>query len=131
LEDAEPLYEAKLVLVGEGGVGKTTLLKAMTGQEPREGEPTTHGVKIAVQAMWLPHPEKQGIEIQLNAWDFGGQEVYRVTHQFFFSHRSIYLLVWEPRLGVQASQVEEWLRECFEIQVCVVNRRNIRRILAA
>jgi len=34
-KEAEPLYEAKLVLVGEGGVGKTTLLKAMTGQEPR------------------------------------------------------------------------------------------------
>lgn len=110
LADAELLYEAKLVLVGEGGVGKTTLLKAMTGQEPREGEPTTHGVKIAVQALRLQHPEKQGVEIQLNAWDFGGQEVYRVTHQFFFSRRSIYLLVWEPRKGVQASQVEDWLK---------------------
>jgi energy-coupling factor transporter ATP-binding protein EcfA2 len=110
LEEAEPLYEAKLVLVGEGGVGKTTLLKAMTGQEPREGEPTTHGVKINVQAMHLPHPEKQGVEIQFNSWDFGGQDVYRVTHQFFFSRRSIYLLVWEPRKGVQASQVEDWLK---------------------
>ena len=110
LKNPEVLYEAKLVFVGEGGVGKTTLLKAMTGQEPREGEPTTHGVKINVQAMRLPHPEKQDVEIQLNAWDFGGQEVYRVTHQFFFSRRSIYLLVWEPRKGVQASQVEDWLK---------------------
>ena len=66
-EAAEPLYEAKLVLVGEGGVGKTTLLKAMTGQEPREDEPTTHGVKIDIQSMHLPHPEKEGVEIQLNA----------------------------------------------------------------
>jgi Leucine-rich repeat (LRR) protein len=107
---AEPLYESKLVFVGEGGVGKTTLLKALTGQEPREGEPTTHGVKIERQAMNIPHSEKQGVEIQLNAWDFGGQDVYRVTHQFFFSRRSIYLLVWEPRKGVQASQVEDWLK---------------------
>jgi internalin A len=45
-----------------------------------------------------------------NAWDFGGQEVYRVTHQFFFSRRSIYLLVWEPRRGVQQCQVEDWLK---------------------
>ena len=103
-------YEAKLVLVGEGGVGKTTLLKAMTGQEPREDEPTTHGVKIDIQSMHLPHPEKEGVEIQLNAWDFGGQEVYRVTHQFFFSRRSVYLLVWEPRRGVQQCQVDDWLK---------------------
>ncbi len=110
LEEAEPLYEAKLLLVGEGEVGKTTLLKALTGQEPRADEPTTHGAKIDVKALLLPHPEKRRVEIQFNSWDFGGQDVYRVTHQFFFSRRSIYLLVWEPRKGVQASQVEDWLK---------------------
>ena len=110
LEAAEPLYEAKLVLVGEGGVGKTTLLKALSGREPRRGEPTTHGVSIDIHSLHLPHPDKEGIDIRFNAWDFGGQEVYRVTHQFFFSRRSVYLLVWEPRMGVQQSQVEDWLK---------------------
>lgn len=106
----EQLYEAKLILVGEGAVGKTTLLKAMTGQEPRKDEPTTHGVSIDIQALRLPHPEREDVEIKLNAWDFGGQEVYRATHQFFFSRRSIYLLVWEPRMGVQQCQVMDWLK---------------------
>ena len=109
----EELYEAKLVFVGEGDVGKTTLLKAMIGREgdePREGEPTTHGVNIDIRSLQVPHPEVEGVDIRLNAWDFGGQEVYRVTHQFFFSRRSIYLLVWEPRMGVQQGQVEDWLR---------------------
>jgi len=110
LEQAEPLYETKLVLVGEGGVGKTTLLKALTGKGPKQNEPTTHGVSIDIHSMHLPHPEKQGVNIQFNAWDFGGQEVYRVTHQFFFSKRSVYLLVWEPRMGVQQCQVEDWLK---------------------
>jgi internalin A len=109
LDNAEPLYEAKLVLVGEGNVGKTTLLKALSGKEPRKNEPTTHGVSIDIQSMHLPHPDL-GTPIQFNAWDFGGQEVYRVTHQFFFSRRSVYLLVWEPRMGVQQCQVEDWLK---------------------
>jgi GTPase SAR1 family protein len=112
LENAEPLYEAKLVLVGEGNVGKTTLLKALKGKAgatPQEHEPTTHGVEIDIHGLRLPHPAKDGVEIQLNAWDFGGQDVYRVTHQFFFSRRSLYLLVWEPRRGVQQGQVEDWL----------------------
>lgn len=109
-EEAEPLYEVKLVLVGEGKVGKTTLLRALSGREPREEEPTTHGVSIDVHSMSLPHPDKPGVEIRFNAWDFGGQEVYRVTHQFFFSRRSVYLLVWEPRMGVQQCQVEDWLK---------------------
>ncbi len=112
LENAEPLYEAKLVLVGEGNVGKTTLLKALkgkAGEAPQEHEPTTHGVEIDIHGLRLPHPAQNGVEIQLNAWDFGGQDVYRVTHQFFFSRRSLYLLVWEPRRGVQQGQVEDWL----------------------
>ncbi|MCI0610691.1 MAG: ADP-ribosylation factor-like protein, partial [Anaerolineae bacterium] len=111
-QNAEPLYEAKLVLVGEGNVGKTTLLKALKGKEgaaPQEHEPTTHGVEIDIHGLRLLHPAKDGVEIQLNAWDFGGQDVYRVTHQFFFSRRSLYLLVWEPRRGVQQGQVEDWL----------------------
>ncbi|MBM3476794.1 MAG: hypothetical protein FJX75_26275, partial [Armatimonadetes bacterium] len=95
---------------GGGGGGKTTLLKALTGSEPRAGEPTTHGVNIDIQALCVPHAHREGIEISLNAWDFGGQEVYRVTHQFFFSRRSIYLVVWEPRKGVQQCQVEDWLK---------------------
>ncbi|MFZ4661008.1 MAG: COR domain-containing protein [Caldilineaceae bacterium] len=113
LENAEPLYEAKLVLVGEGNVGKTTLLKALKGKKgeeaPKPGERTTHGVEIDIHGLLLPHPTQDGIEIQLNAWDFGGQDVYRVTHQFFFSRRSLYLVIWEPRRGVQAGQVEDWL----------------------
>ena len=112
-ERREELYEAKLLLVGEGKVGKTTLLKAMAhrkDEQPREGEPTTHGVKIDIESLRLPHPEKKDVEIRLNAWDFGGQEVYRVTHQFFFSRRSIYLVAWEPRKGVQQCQVEDWLK---------------------
>ncbi len=113
LENAEPLYEAKLVLVGEGNVGKTTLLKALKGQKgkkaPKKDETTTHGVEIDIHGLLLPHPTKKKVKIQLNAWDFGGQDVYRVTHQFFFSRRSLYLLVWEPRRGVQAGQVEDWL----------------------
>ncbi|MBT7073193.1 MAG: hypothetical protein HN855_13850 [Anaerolineae bacterium] len=112
-EDAAPLYEAKLVLVGEGNVGKTTLLKALKGKKgedaPKEDETKTHGVEIDIQGLHLPHPEKEDVEIKLNAWDFGGQEIYRVTHQFFFSQRSLYLVVWEPRRNVQQAQIEDWL----------------------
>jgi len=110
LQEGEPLYEAKLVLVGEGNVGKTTLLKALMGEPTNTQEPTTHGVSIDIRAFHLPHPDLGDTTMQFNAWDFGGQEVYRVTHQFFFSPRAIYLLLWEPRLGVQQCQVEDWLK---------------------
>ncbi len=108
-QEVETLYEAKLVLIGEGNVGKTTLLKALTGNAPQAGEQTTHGISIDIQALSLPHPDQADTQLKFNAWDFGGQEVYRVTHQFFFSKRAVFLLLWEPRRGVQQCQVEDWL----------------------
>jgi internalin A len=46
----------------------------------------------------------------MHAWDFGGQEEYRVTHQFFFSRRALYVLVWKPRRGQEQDEVQGWLR---------------------
>ncbi len=106
LADADALYEAKLLLVGEGKVGKSCLLAAMRGEDFIENRPTTHAIDI--RGLDLPHPTRK-VAIRLNAWDFGGQKVYRITHQFFFSRRSLYLLLWQPRLGPEQCDVRGWI----------------------
>ena len=78
------LNEGKLILVGEGEVGKTCLLGALRGDEWIEGRPTTHGIEIKPCQL-----EHNATQITLNAWDFGGQPVYRPTHQLFFSAPAI------------------------------------------
>ena len=107
LEDAIPQYEAKLLLVGEGNVGKTSLVAALMGAPFVEDRPTTHGIEIST--LTFRHPDLEEA-MRLRAWDFGGQEVYRVTHQFFFSRRALYLVVWNARQGAEQDQVEDWLR---------------------
>jgi hypothetical protein len=42
-------------------------------------------------------------------WDFGGQEHMHATHQFFFSGRSLYLLVFDTRGSLEQNKVEYWL----------------------
>ena len=49
-------------------------------------------------------------EITLNGWDFGGQRIYRPTHQLFFSAPAVYLVVWKPREGPQQGFVKEWIK---------------------
>ena len=44
----------------------------------------------------LEHPNFD-LNMTLRTWDFGGQEVYRVSHQFFFSRRALYVVVWNAR----------------------------------
>ena len=91
--------EAKLLLVGPGNVGKTWLLKALQGDVPDVKE-STKGMEIAREPVTLPHPAEKQRQLKLNAWDFGGQDHYQVTHQIFFSAKAIYLLVWKPRTGI-------------------------------
>ena len=105
-QDGVPLYEAKVLLTGEGEVGKTSLVRALTKRPFETGLPTTHGIELA--SMSVKHPDLD-THIMLNLWDFGGQDVYRITHQFFFSRRALYLLVWKPRQGQRENAIEEWV----------------------
>ena len=107
LDDGVSQYEAKLLLVGEGNVGKTSLVAALHKEPFRESRPTTHGIEI--QPLVMRHPVMSS-NMTLRAWDFGGQEVYRITHQFFFTQRALYLVVWKPREGQEQNDVEGWVR---------------------
>ena len=98
---------SKLVVVGQGGVGKTCLLRALRSEPYRESETTTHGIEV--RGLTLKHPSKPGVDMTLNAWDFGGQEIYHATHQFFLSNRSLFLVVWNARQGFEQSRLYYWL----------------------
>ena len=105
--DAVRQWRSKLLLVGEGGVGKTSLLKALTGQAPQLGEQSTHGLNI--EGLTLAHPADPDVPMELSVWDFGGQHVYHATHQFFFTDQSLFLLVWNARTGWAPSKGRYWL----------------------
>ncbi len=103
------LYETKLLLVGYGGVGKTSLMKRLVFDEYDEKESSTEGIEIK---RW-DITTKEGNNLKINIWDFGGQEIYHSTHQFFLSKRSIYLLVWDARIDKMMPNLasfDYWLR---------------------
>ncbi len=107
LYDSQPQYDAKLLLVGEGNVGKSSLVAALKSEPFVEGRSTTHGIEIS--ALSARHPSLD-VDMTVRAWDFGGQEVYRVSHQFFFTDRALYAVVWHARQGREQDEVEGWLR---------------------
>ena len=40
----------------------------------------------------------------------GGTDRSRVTHQFFYGRRALYLVVWNARKGHEQDEVQDWLR---------------------
>ena len=100
------LFEAKLLIVGNPGAGKTSLLRRMFRPEldlPTEDQ-TTRGIDIHRHEF----PLANGRNFRLNAWDFGGQQIYRATHQFFLTKRSLYLLVDDTRSNERSIHDEDF-----------------------
>ena len=96
------LFEAKLLIIGEGGVGKTSFATKLQDENAKlpEDKDTTYGIKVI---NWnfpikfkLPKETIQ-TNMYVNLWDFGGQKLYRGTHQIFFSEKSLYVLIGENR----------------------------------
>ena len=106
-KDKSRQWVSKMVLVGEGGVGKTSLLRALRGDDFILGFETTYGVDI--QELKLRHPLQEGVQMRLNTWDFGGQKIYHAPHQFFLTERSLFVLVWDARHGWEAGKLYYWL----------------------
>ncbi len=103
--DKKPLNEVKMLLVGQGSVGKTSLVRRLVEGTFNPRENKTEGIDINP---WKVTVDGQGI--QLNVWDFGGQEIMHATHQFFLTKRSLYLLVLDARIGEEENRVEYWLK---------------------
>ncbi len=98
--------EAKLILVGNGEVGKTCLVNRLITGKFIEDK-ITEGIHIS---KWeIDAPDSENNEIKLNIWDFGGQEIYHATHQFFLTTRSVYLLVWNARKAKNYDNIYYWL----------------------
>ncbi|WP_420130542.1 COR domain-containing protein [Longimicrobium sp.] len=101
------LCEAKLIILGEAGAGKTTLAKKIKDPnyklEPQES--STEGIDVvrwsfpaAVRVREEDGEENvRSSEFKASIWDFGGQEIYHATHQFFLTRRSLYVLVADDR----------------------------------
>lgn len=109
-EDRVAINEIKILLVGEGMAGKTSLLKQIKGLTFKKEESQTHGVIIEKLLFdTLPLFKKYGhlAGVTGRFWDFGGQEIMHASHQFFLSSRSVYILVLDSRTDAKK---EEWLK---------------------
>ena len=101
LVEERTLNEAKVLLVGNGGAGKTSLVKRLINNEFNENEPKTHGVNIDD---WQIRADGEMIKAHL--WDYGGQGIMQATHRVFFSVRSLYIVVLNAR---EEPDPEDWL----------------------
>jgi len=101
----EVVYEAKLLILGDAGAGKTTLARKLENPDAEMPDPvndSTAGIEVRALNLINGVPP-----FMVHVWDFGGQEVYHATHQFFLTKRSLYVLLCDGR---KEEQFDYWLQ---------------------
>ncbi len=91
--DAQPLRDVKVIVLGNGRVGKTQICRRLRDEPFETDAKSTHGISVTSLELMLPDGETPAI---INLWDFGGQDLYHGTHALFMRTRAVFLLVWKP-----------------------------------
>ena len=90
----EPIRQTKLVVLGNGRVGKTQLCRHLRGMPFDETIPSTHGITVTSER-WAGVERADGDET-FNIWDFGGQDIYHGAHTLFMKTSAVFVIVWHP-----------------------------------
>jgi len=86
--------EIKVMVLGNGRVGKSCVMDALTGKPFVAQKDSTHAIQLSTHETTL-HTEAGEAPLTLNYWDFGGQDIYHGTHRIFMQSRALFLLVWD------------------------------------
>ena len=119
-----------MLVLGKENVGKTTLVSRIVGSKAkkatelsdRKGYVSTQGIEVS---NWDPNMEKSATASAkatigpgyaddalfpvYQFWDFGGQEIFYPTHQFFLSAHSIYVIVFRLTDPDYMQNIDYWM----------------------
>ena len=123
---------AKVVLVGDTGVGKTCLGRALMG-EPFVAQESTHGRRVWIferHVARLGSRQQETREILL--WDLAGQAGYRLVHQLHLSEAAIALMVFDARSETDPfAGVRHWDKALRQAQRVGGTTQPLKKLLVA
>nr|ACO11580.1 Ras-related protein Rab-18 [Caligus rogercresseyi] len=105
MEDAI-LTSLKLLIIGESGVGKSSLLLRFTEDAFDPEHSATIGVDFKVKTITV-----QGNRVKLAIWDTAGQERFRTLTPSYYRGGQGAILVYDVTSRESFSNVENWLNE--------------------
>lgn len=106
--------EFKLILVGDGGVGKTTLVKRhLTGEFEKKYIPT-----LGVEVHRLKFQTNFGA-IQFNVWDTAGQEKFGGLRDGYYIKGECAIMMFDVTSRITYKNVPNWYRDIVRVCECI------------
>jgi small GTP-binding protein len=99
---------AKVLLVGESGAGKTGLSRRLVFDD---WQPTDSTVGAWATQWKLPVNSSEGVEREIWLWDFGGQADQRLIHQLYMDETALAVLVFDGQKEDLFETLGQWDRD--------------------
>ena len=101
-KDFVAFRELKVILLGNGRSGKSSLANLWKYGTFDPNQSTTHGIQLwHLKQQLAPYPNDSSIDASmplanLHVWDFAGQDLYHGTHRLFLENNAIFIVVDSP-----------------------------------
>ena len=132
--DQPEVLKAKVCLVGDAAVGKSSLIRRYVEDTFDDRYVTTLGSKVSLKRVWLsPEGESsKGFEVQLSIWDLLGERSYLSTlHQEYLKGAQGLIAVCDITRYSTFEVLDEWIQAAFQVAgeipvVILVNKIDLR-----
>ena len=106
VESSIEIKRLKLVIVGEGGTGKSSILKKYCYNSFESRYNATIGADFMTRSV-----EYMGKEVKLNMWDMGGHAEYYEVRNEFYKESDALIMVYDIASKKSFDALDNWIRE--------------------
>ncbi|KAH0792980.1 small GTP-binding protein [Histomonas meleagridis] len=103
---SDNLTSIKLVLLGDSGVGKTSIVSQYVSGKCSDSVKPTIGAAFVTKELTI-----SGQQIELLIWDTAGQEVYRGLAPMYYRSALIAIIVYDVTRSQSFDSVAYWIKE--------------------
>jgi small GTP-binding protein len=108
-------YLFKVMIIGEGAVGKTALVNRYTTGQFETDYKTTIGSQFAVKLAHISPPDSAyAVGIKVQAWDVAGQARFKAVRKMYYSGAAGVILVFDVTRRRSFQELVKWVEEADE-----------------
>ena len=111
-EDEKQSIPCKVVLIGESGVGKTSIISRYISNTFSSVLMATPGANFTTKTVFL---KDQNQSIKFEIWDTAGQEKFRALAKVFYKNAAVCVLVYDITRRTSFEELKKyWIKEIKE-----------------